>query len=427
MPAGRALRSRDVALLRDLADQTVVAFRNARLAAELSNELAQLAVRTDRLAESRRRLIRAGDAERDRLERAIVRDVVPHLLELPDRLVELAAGGPEHLDATAVQPLLADTGAALEALREITRGVYPAQLVRSGLEPALRSLLARTGTARLTVDALPPRDRTGPQVEGAAYFCVAEAARDLASVETVAVAPDGEQLVVRVAGSGRLDAGQVANMRDRAEAAGGLLRDLSEGDSTSWRRGCRWPRRPARGSAGGCRPRGGEPVGLELGLGHVAGRPGLHRERLALRRVVRRQQQDDRCVGRSRSTRVASRPSMPGRFTSMSTRCGRRAPATSMDSSPDAASPTTSKPTVASTTAVMARRNGSWSSTTRTRTGTSTSVSSLPHATRRSTRAGRTLSGGWPHTRPHLVRAAGCGATGAGSGTPPGEPSSSSS
>ena len=232
MPAGRALRSRDVALLRDLADQTVVAFRNARLAAELSNELAQLAVRTDRLAESRRRLIRAGDAERDRLERAIVRDVVPHLLQLPDRLVELAAGGPEHLDATAVQPLLADTGAALEALREITRGVYPAQLVRSGLEPALRSLLARTGTARLTVDALPPRDRTGPQVEGAAYFCVAEAARDLASVETVAVAADGEQLVVRVAGIGRLDAGQVANMRDRAEAAGGLLRDLSEGDST---------------------------------------------------------------------------------------------------------------------------------------------------------------------------------------------------
>ena len=229
MPAGRGLRERDVALLRDLADQTVVPFRNARLAAELSSELAQLAARTDRLAESRRRLIGAGDAERDRLERAIVRDVVPHLRSLPDRLEGIAARGAQELDATALQPLLADTVAALEALREITRGVYPAQLVRSGLESALRSLLSRTGTATLTVDALPPRERTGPQVESAAYFCVAEAARDLASVVCVTVTVDGERLVVRVTGRGRLDGVSLANVRDRTEAVGGELHELLEG------------------------------------------------------------------------------------------------------------------------------------------------------------------------------------------------------
>jgi signal transduction histidine kinase len=230
MPAGRGLRERDLALLRDLADQTVVAFRNARLAAELSSELAQLAVGTDRLAESRRRLISAGDAERDRLERAIARDVVPHLRSLPDRLEELAARGPQDLDGAALQPLLADTAAALEALREITRGVYPAQLVRSGLESALRSLLSRTGTASLTVDALPSRDRIGPQVEGAAYFCVAEAARDLAEVSAVTLTAVDGHLVVRVAGRGRLDRLSLANVRDRTEAVGGELHEVVERD-----------------------------------------------------------------------------------------------------------------------------------------------------------------------------------------------------
>jgi hypothetical protein len=107
--------------------------------------------------------------------------------------------------------------------------VYPAQLVRSGLESALRSLLSRTGTARLSIDDLPPRDVIGPQVEGAAYFCVAEATRGLVSVTGVTVTVDQERLVVRIAGRGRLDPLQVANMRDRAEAAGGLFRELQEG------------------------------------------------------------------------------------------------------------------------------------------------------------------------------------------------------
>ncbi len=54
--------------------------------------------------------------------------------------------------------------------------------------------------------------------------------------------------------------------------------------------------------------------------------------------------------------RVASIPSMPGRFTSISTRSGVSVATASSDSSPVAAAPTTTKPAVASTTAVMARR-----------------------------------------------------------------------
>src|SRR5439155_2873557 len=86
MPPGRAVRARDEALLRDLADQALVAFRNASLSAELERRVAELDAQAGALEDSRRRLITAGDAERQRLERAVSRDVAPFLAALPARL-----------------------------------------------------------------------------------------------------------------------------------------------------------------------------------------------------------------------------------------------------------------------------------------------------------------------------------------------------
>ena len=74
---------REQRLLADLADQAGLAFRNDRLTAELPGQVAQVSRRTRELSESRRRLISAGDAERSRLERAIARQVLPHLEPLP--------------------------------------------------------------------------------------------------------------------------------------------------------------------------------------------------------------------------------------------------------------------------------------------------------------------------------------------------------
>src|SRR5881275_1501051 len=58
----------------------------------------------------------------------------------------------------------------------------------------------------------------------------------------------------------------------------------------------------------------------------------------------------------------------------MRTRSGVSARQAATESSPEAASPTTSKPSVDSTTAVMASRKGAWSSTTSTRTLTAVSL-----------------------------------------------------
>ena len=69
-------------LLRDIADQAAVAFRNVGLEVELAAHVVLLDEQTDKLAASRRRLISAGDAERRRLESAISREVLPTLTDL---------------------------------------------------------------------------------------------------------------------------------------------------------------------------------------------------------------------------------------------------------------------------------------------------------------------------------------------------------
>ncbi len=212
-----------------------MAFRNARLTAELSGRVEQLGHRTHELTESRRRLITAGHAERSRLERSIARQVVLHLAPLPDRLRQLSHAdrdAPAALDAALLGPLVESANAALEALREITRGVFPAQLARSGLPTALGSLLARTGgTGRLVVEDSATGRRFDPRVEAAAYFCVAEATRDLGAPVEVMLTAGGDQLQLVVSGSDRggLPLGLI---RDRVEAAGGSVSKTGEDGHT---------------------------------------------------------------------------------------------------------------------------------------------------------------------------------------------------
>ncbi len=235
MPAGHPLRSRQQRLLADLADQAGMAFRDGQLTAELTGQVGQLGERTRELAESRRRLISAGDAERSRLEREITRQVVSHLATLPSRLRQLSQ--PERQGRSALRidvlgPLVESLNTALETLREITRGVYPAQLARSGLAMALGSLLARPGSAgRLVVDDFAVGRRFDPRVEAALYFCAAEAARHFGVPVTVTLtAPDAQlQLIVSGSDRGGLPLG---HLRDRVEAVGGSI-SLTEEDGRS--------------------------------------------------------------------------------------------------------------------------------------------------------------------------------------------------
>ena len=255
---------------------------NARLTAELSAQVKQLSHHTHELAESRRRLITAGDAERSRLERAIARQVRPHLTPLPDRLRQLSDSGRQDapvVDAALLAPLIESLNAALEALREITRGVFPAQLARSGLPTALGSLLARSGSAgRLVVEKPAIGRRFDPRVEAAAYFCVAEAARELGDPVLIRLTAHDQQLLLVVSGKDRGGL-PIGHMRDRIEAAGGSMSIAAEADQTvvvirtaahTIKRREQTPGRYR--SASESRPEVLEPVRAERPLGHVGRR-----------------------------------------------------------------------------------------------------------------------------------------------------------
>ena len=147
IPKGRRLRPSDTRLLTALSEQAAVAFRNVAMESQLAGHVAELDHTTRELSASRSRIIEADDAARRTLEEAISREVLPRLITLPGELVSarhaVALGSP----ANGVDLLVAATNDALESLRELTRGVFPTQLARSGVEPALRSLLARNGLA----------------------------------------------------------------------------------------------------------------------------------------------------------------------------------------------------------------------------------------------------------------------------------------
>ena len=71
-----------------------------------------------------------------------------------------------------------------------------------------------------------------PRVEAAAYFCVAEATRDLGDPVQVALSAVDDELLVAVTGG---DGGQLplSHIRDRVEAAGGTVSVANEDGLTS--------------------------------------------------------------------------------------------------------------------------------------------------------------------------------------------------
>jgi hypothetical protein len=219
VPAGRGVRPFEQRMLEDIADQAALAFRNARLQVELAAQVARLDERTRDLDASRRRIILAADTERRRLEAALAREVLPAMNALR---AELEAA-PDGVDEPTVAAYVDAATVALEALRELTRGIYPTLLTRSGLSAALTSFAERRGVGEpLSIDPEVRGSRYAERVEAAAYFCCLEALVREPAPSLVAVTVEEGDLVVTIEGS-RVDGLDRLGMADRVEAAGGEL------------------------------------------------------------------------------------------------------------------------------------------------------------------------------------------------------------
>jgi signal transduction histidine kinase len=223
MPAGRDLRRQEQRLLVDLADQTAIVFRNARMEAELASHVEELDRQTAELGASYRRLLEAGDAERRRLEAAISRDVLPLLTDLPPTLDRLRAGDDDGSAPQTLDRLVAAATTALEVLRDLTRGICPALLGRAGVGPALSSCLMRAGRAvPLDIDESVGGRRFPARIEAAVYYCCSEAVAESGADAHVRVAVIDEDLVLTVTGADPAPVVRQA-MVDRVEALRGSL------------------------------------------------------------------------------------------------------------------------------------------------------------------------------------------------------------
>ena len=194
------------------------------------------------------------------------------------------------------------------------------------------------------------RERFAARVEAAVYFCAAEAARTAPRLSAIELSWVEADLVLRICG-GR-PAG--STRRHRRPGGGGRRvtadRELPPDSDHSGRRGCagvpakRW-RPPRRLRAGPARS----------GLGEVRRRPAPVMRRPGRRRTSTAAAPRARAPGRQPTGRLD--PVDPGEVHVHQHQVGSSSAAIAGTARRSAASPTTTKPSVASTTARIARRN----------------------------------------------------------------------
>ena len=227
LPAGGSLSREQSRLAAELSQQAGLAFHNARLDASLRAQVEALARDSAELEASRRRLVVAEDLERDHLVSAIRRDVGRYLAPMAAELDRLA--GLVTCDAEAADRLLEELEAqadrALDAMRDLSHGLFPALLADRGLAAALESYRQHSDRRiDLEISSDVRGVRLAPEREAAGYFCC---------VETLAALDPGRlRLIIRqdrleIQSEGRLagplpaDFGQ--RLVDRAEAVGGSV------------------------------------------------------------------------------------------------------------------------------------------------------------------------------------------------------------
>jgi signal transduction histidine kinase len=175
---GHLLSATESELLADLAAQAGPALANLRLTFELQARLTQVAMQADELRASRQRIVAAQDAERRRVERDIHDGAQQHLVAIAvnARLARQVLDTAPVRTGALLDEISTQADSALETLRDLARGIFPAVLADRGLIPALQAHLTKSGSsARLQPEASVVRARFDPRLEAAIYFCCLEA------------------------------------------------------------------------------------------------------------------------------------------------------------------------------------------------------------------------------------------------------------
>jgi signal transduction histidine kinase len=211
----------DTSFERELGSAARLAVENERLQAEVRAQL-------EALRSSRTRITERADAERRRLERDLHDGAQQRLLALSFdlRLARSAAdSGADVPTATRLAAAVDEAAAALEELRELAHGIFPAILAEAGLAVALETL---ADESPLPVElSAPAGARLPAAAEAALYAAVRDAIEDAAGRGATYVRAgltlDGDQASLAVVDDGRAREAPLVHVEDRLGALGGRV------------------------------------------------------------------------------------------------------------------------------------------------------------------------------------------------------------
>jgi signal transduction histidine kinase len=227
--------------LEELAREVATALKNQHLDTALHASMEQLRKQAQDLQASRGRIVAAADAERRRIERDLHDGAQQYLVAISVKLslIQELAGRDASRSRALLEELTTDTQSALDELRSLARGIYPALLSDGGLCDALAAACRRAALpTELHADGI---RRYPPELEAAVYFCCLEALQNAAKYAgggasarvTLWEEAGGVLFDIRDVGVG-FDAAHsspgagLTNMNDRLGAVGGRLNIESE-------------------------------------------------------------------------------------------------------------------------------------------------------------------------------------------------------
>jgi signal transduction histidine kinase len=213
----------DAGLVEAVSSAANLASANARLQAEVRARLAEISA-------SRRRILEAGDEERDRLERDLREGAQRALDELAETLRGACASAAAGQTIERIAQSERRLARARDELRRLARGIHPRELSEEGFAAGLASL---TEDFTLPVHVVLPAIDASPSVQACMYFVCAEALTNVAKYASashvaISVRSSAGGIVVEVEddGVGGADPDRGTGLRglaDRIEAFGGTL------------------------------------------------------------------------------------------------------------------------------------------------------------------------------------------------------------
>jgi hypothetical protein len=144
----------DRRLLDQLAGPAGLALSTVRLTHALRQQAAEIEATTELIQASRQRVVGARRSEQDRIRRQLATTIQPHLDAACDQLTDA-----ERLGDAQVVAAREEVGQALEELRRLARGLFPAGLADTGASGDLTELGRTAGPDPVIVQ---PRRRREP-------------------------------------------------------------------------------------------------------------------------------------------------------------------------------------------------------------------------------------------------------------------------